>query len=249
MTAGKGTGFVPRRALVTGAARRLGRAMALALAEDGYDLALHVRAVDDDAERLTSEIRALGRQAALVPADLRDLATVASLLATANDLLGPHGLLVNCAAVFPDDRLADLEAGQLEEVLRIDLVVPMLLSQAFARQLPAGAGGVIVNLLDQRILRPSGRRLSYTLAKSALWTATRILARELAPSIRVVAIGPGVAIRDPDMDDATFNRLAERAPLGGTGDAAAIVGALRYLLQAEAVTGQLLLPDGGMHLG
>uniref|UniRef100_UPI00135822E9 SDR family oxidoreductase n=1 Tax=Geminicoccus flavidas TaxID=2506407 RepID=UPI00135822E9 len=77
---------------------------------------------------------------------------------------------------------------------------------------------------------------------------TRILARELAPAIRVVAIGPGVAIRDPDMDDATFNRLAERAPLGGTGDAAAIVGALRYLLQAESVTGQLLLPDGGMHL-
>jgi NAD(P)-dependent dehydrogenase (short-subunit alcohol dehydrogenase family) len=244
-----GTRAVPRRALVTGAARRLGQAMALALAEDGYDLALHVRAVDDDAERLAGEIRALGRQAVLVPADLRDLAAVASVLATAGGLLGPQGVLVNSAAIFPDDRLADLEAGQLEEVLRIDLVAPMLLSQAFARQLPTGAGGVIVNLLDQRILRPSGRRLSYTLAKSALWTATRILARELAPAIRVVAIGPGVAIRDPDMDEATFNRLAERAPLGGTGDAAAIVGALRYLLQAETVTGQLLLPDGGMHLG
>ncbi|WP_191062485.1 SDR family oxidoreductase, partial [Geminicoccus harenae] len=224
-------------------------AMALALAEDGYDLALHVRAVDDDAERLAGEIRAMGREAVLVPADLRDLAAIGALLATAKGLLGPQGVLVNSAAVFPDDRLADLEARQLEEVLRIDLVAPLLLSQAFARQLPAGAGGVIVNLLDQRILRPSGRRLSYTLAKSALWTATRILARELAPAIRVVAIGPGVAIRDPDMDDATFNRLAERAPLGETGDAAAIVAALRYLLQADAVTGQLLLPDGGMHLG
>uniref|UniRef100_UPI001358D3D5 SDR family NAD(P)-dependent oxidoreductase n=1 Tax=Geminicoccus flavidas TaxID=2506407 RepID=UPI001358D3D5 len=162
---------MPRRALVTGAARRLGRAMALALAEDGYDLALHVRAVDANAERLAGEIRALGRQAVLVPADLRDLAAIGVLLATANSLLGPQGVLVNSAAVFPDDRLADLEARQLEEVLRIDLVAPLLLSQAFARQLPTGAGGVIVNLLDQRILRPSGRRLSYTLAKSALWTA------------------------------------------------------------------------------
>ncbi|WP_035484997.1 SDR family oxidoreductase [Geminicoccus roseus] len=239
---------LPRRALVTGAARRLGRAMTLALAEDGFDLALHVRRTDADATRLEQEIRALGRQAVLLEADLGNPSAAGTLVNRASERLGPLGVLVNNAATFPDDRLSDLQAAQVEAVLRVDLVAPLILTQAFARQMPEDARGIVVNMLDQRVLRPTSRRLSYTLAKSALWTATRMLARELAPRIRVAGIGPGIAIRDPDMDEATFERLSERAPLGWTGNAEEIVAALRYLIGAGSVTGQMLVVDGGMHL-
>jgi NAD(P)-dependent dehydrogenase (short-subunit alcohol dehydrogenase family) len=239
---------VPRRALVTGSARRLGRAMALALAEDGFDLALHVHGPGPDVQRLQAEIGARGRRAVVVVADLAAPSDVARVVDEARAGLGPLGVLVNSAAIFPDDRLEDLQADRLEAVLRVDLVAPLMLSQSFARQLPAAARGVIVNMLDQRVLKPTARRLSYTLAKSALWTATRMLARELAPRVRVVGIGPGIAIRDPDMDEATFRRLSERAPLGWTGDAGEVVAALRYLLGAGSSTGQMLVVDGGMHL-
>lgn len=239
---------IPRLALVTGSARRLGRAMALALAADGFDLALHVRTVDPDALRLEEEIRSLGRAATLVEADLADPAGRADLVAAMDERLGPLGVLVNNASTFPDDRLETLEEEALERVLQVDLTAPLLLSQTFARRLPDDARGVIVNMLDQRVLKPTRRRLSYTLAKSALWTATRMLAVDLAPRIRVVGIGPGIAIRDADMDEPTFQRLSERAPLGWTGDTAEVVGALRYLLAAGSVTGQILTVDGGMHL-
>jgi NAD(P)-dependent dehydrogenase (short-subunit alcohol dehydrogenase family) len=239
---------LPRHALVTGSARRLGRAMALALAEDGFDLALHVHEDGPEARQLAAEIGAAGRKAVVIAADLALAASAERVVRLAQDGLGPLGVLVNSAATFPDDRLADLRADRLEAVLRVDLVAPLLLSQSFARQLPDRAEGVIVNLLDQRVLKPTTRRLSYTLAKSALWTATRMLARELAPRIRVVGIGPGIAIRDADMDEATFQRLSEHAPLGWTGDAAEVVAALRYLLGARSVTGQMLVVDGGMHL-
>lgn len=239
---------IPRVALVTGSARRLGRAMALALAGDGFDLALHVHRDGPEVQELAAQVGAAGRKAAVIEADLALASSAERVVGEAQDRLGPLGVLVNSAAIFPDDRLADLRADRLEAVLRVDLVAPLLLSQAFARQLPDAARGLIVNLLDQRVLKPTTRRLSYTLAKSALWTATQMLARELAPRIRVVGIGPGIAIRDPDMDEATFQRLSERAPLKWTGDTAEVVAALRYLLGAGSVTGQMLVVDGGMHL-
>ena len=239
---------IPRRAVVTGAARRIGRFIALALAEDGFDLALHVHKVDTDGRHLLDHVLALGRNAVLIETDLADPVACGRIVATAHDRLGPLGLLVNSAATFPDDRLMNFEEPVLQDVLRVDLVAPLLLSQVFARQLPQDARGVIVNLLDQRILKPTGRRFSYTLAKSALWTATRLMARELAPQIRVVAIGPGIAIPDPNMSQETLARLAAKTPLRSTGDASEVVAALRYLLAAGSVTGQMLTVDGGMHI-
>jgi NAD(P)-dependent dehydrogenase (short-subunit alcohol dehydrogenase family) len=223
--------------------------MVLALAADGFDMALHGRQLDDDLQRLADEVQALGRRTCTVTGDLADPGGCQRLLDDSEAALGPMGVLVNSAATFPDDRLMTMQATVTGEVLAVDLVSPLVLSQAFASQLPATAHGVIVNMLDQRVLKPTARRFSYTLAKTALWTATRMMARELAPRIRVVGIGPGVAIRDVDMDEEASARLAARAPLGQTGSTEEVVAALRYLLAAGSVTGQMIIVDGGMHIG
>lgn len=233
---------------MTGAARRLGRALALALAEDGFDIALHVRRLDADAEEVLACLRAMGRRAEPIVAALDDDVATAGVLPAAVAALGPVGVLVNNAATFPDDTPDGLDAAGLRAVLDVDLIAPLVLARDFAAALPDGASGVIVNLLDQRILKPTGRRFSYTLAKSALFTATRMLARSLGPRIRVVGIGPGIALPDIDMDEATHARLLAKAPLGRVGSPEEIVAALRYLLRAPSVTGQMLTVDGGLHL-
>jgi NAD(P)-dependent dehydrogenase (short-subunit alcohol dehydrogenase family) len=239
---------IPRCALVTGSARRLGRAMALALAADGFDVVLHGRQESVDLWQTAAEVRAQGRQSSIVMADLADPAACSGLLDNAQVALGPIGVLVNSASTFPDDRLETMSRSGLEAALSVDLIAPLVLSQAFARQLPDDAHGVVVNLLDQKVLRPTLRRFSYTIAKSALWTATRMMARELAPRIRVAGIGPGIAMPEADLDEATLTRILDRAPLGQAGSAEEVVAALRYLLAANSVTGQMILVDGGMHL-
>lgn len=236
-------------ALVTGAARRIGRALALTAAEAGYDVAIHARAADEDADGLAAEIVASGRRAAVVTADLADAERVAGLVAQAADAIGPLTLLVNSASVFEDDRIGHLDAGQWDAALAINLRAPVFLAQAFVAQLPEGAEGLVVNLLDQRVLKPDPRFFSYGLSKAALWAATRTLAQALAPRVRVNGIGPGPTLPSVHQTEADFATEARATPLGRRATPGDIAQALRYLIEARQVTGQIIVVDAGQHLG
>jgi len=235
-------------ALVTGGARRIGRRLAATAAEAGYDVAIHVRAVDDDAEAAAAEVRAQGRRAALVTCDLRKESTTVALVGEAEGELGPVTLLVNSASVFEEDSFAGMNRASWDLHLETNLRAPLVLAQAFARRLPADREGLIVNLLDQRVLRPRAEFFSYSLSKSALWDATRMLAQTLAPRIRVNGIGPGPTLRSIHQDDEAFAAEAAATLLRRPVAPGQIAAALRYLIDAEAVTGQMIAVDSGQHL-
>lgn len=235
-------------ALVTGAARRIGRALAVAAAEAGYDVALHVRAVDDDAEAAAGEVRARGRKAALLTCDLRQEAAVVALVGQAEAELGPVTLLVNSASVFEDDAFAGMNRASWDLHMETNLRAPLVLAQAFARRLPEDRQGLIVNILDQRVLRPQPHFFSYSLSKSALWDATRMLAQALAPRIRVNGVGPGPTLASIHQDQAAFEAEARATPLGRAIGPGEIAQALRYLIDAPSVTGQMIAVDAGQHL-
>jgi NAD(P)-dependent dehydrogenase (short-subunit alcohol dehydrogenase family) len=238
-------------ALVTGASRRIGRALALALAEGGYDIAIHARGEDEDADALERELTAQGRRAAVVKADLADEAATATLVARAAGALGPVTLLVNNASIFHDDRLATADRDSWAAHMDVNLRAPVVLAQGFAAGLPADipdGEAMILNIIDQRVLKPNPQFFSYSLAKSALWTATRMMAQGLAPRIRVNAIGPGPTLASIHQDQATFAAEAAAVPLGRGCDPSDICRAALYLVDARAVTGQMIAVDGGQHL-
>lgn len=174
--------------LITGAPRRIGRVLALAAAEAGYDLALHARALDGDARSLSDAIEAMGRRTVLLEADLRDPLAPKDLVDWATDALGPLTLLVNNASLFDDDRLESLTLDGWAAHLDANLRAPIFLAQAFAAQAPDGS--LIVNLLDQRVLKPTPQFFSYALSKAGLWEATRMMAQELAPASASTASAP-----------------------------------------------------------
>lgn len=176
-------------ALVTGGAKRIGRAICLELAAAGFDLAIHHRDLGDEAEELAREIEAMGRRAACLSVDLADGIATQALIGRAAEALGPLSVLVNNASVFADDRLESLTGESWAAHMDVNLRAPVLLAQAFAAQAPDGSA--IVNILDQRVLKPDPRFFSYGLSKSALWVATRTMAQALAPRIRVNGVGPG----------------------------------------------------------
>lgn len=240
---------LPRRALVTGAAKRLGRAMALMLAEQGFDIALHFHRSAGEAEATAAEIASLGRQVVLIPADLGHEGEVTAIVPQALEALGPLGLLVNNASIFELDRLASLTAERWHRHLAINLTAPVLLSQAFVAQLPAAAQGLIVNMLDERIFNPTPNYLSYTVSRMGLWGATQVMARDLAPRIRVNAIGPGPAMPAHGWTQEQFEKLCQQMPLRRGTDPDEIAEALRFILRARSMTGQLLTLDGGQQLG
>jgi NAD(P)-dependent dehydrogenase (short-subunit alcohol dehydrogenase family) len=237
-----------RAALITGGARRIGRALALAAADAGYDIVIHCRASEAEADQLAQEIAARGRRAAVVNADLASTAEVQSLVPEASAALGPITLLVNNASIFQDDRIGGLDADQWDAQMAVNLKAPVLLAQAFAAQLPEGEEGLIVNLLDQRVLKPDPRFFSYGLSKAALWTATRTLAQALAPRIRVNGIGPGPTLPSIHQTPESFAAEAAAVPLQRRATPEAIAQALRYLIAAPLVTGQMIAVDGGQHL-
>ena len=234
-------------ALVTGSARRIGRSLALCAAECGYDVAIHHRDAAADAKALADEIVALGRRAALVRGDLAD-PDIGRLIGEAAAALGPVTLLVNNASLFEDDRIATLTAASVEAHLGPNLRAPILLTQAFAAALPKGAKGLVVNLVDQRVTHPNPQFFSYTLSKTALWTATTMAAQALAPDIRVNAIGPGPTLPSIHQSVEDFAAEAAAIPLETGATPADIAQALRYLIDACAVTGQMIAVDGGQHL-
>lgn len=235
-------------ALVTGAGHRLGRAFALALAADGHDVAVHVHRSVDAGAAVVGEIRALGRDAVLLAGDLALPDTASRLVEAAAAALGPVSVLVNNAASFHSDQVTSLDPARFDEQLALNLRAPLLLARAMARALPPDGRGVIVNLLDQRVRRPSRHYLSYTLSKSALWTATRVLALELGPRLRVVGIAPGAPLPEAGMNARVKKALADRSPLGEPGSVADCVSALRFLLAARSVTGEVVVVDGGISL-
>ncbi|HWK43853.1 MAG TPA: SDR family oxidoreductase [Stellaceae bacterium] len=240
---------VPKVALVTGGAKRIGRTLALALARDGWSVAVHHNRSAEAAASVAAEIRDLGRQAVILQADLSDETEVAGLVPAAVEALGPLGCLINNASVFENDGIATADRASWDAHLNTNLRAPFVLIQEFARQLPETAEGVVLNLLDQRVWNLTPFFMSYTVSKAGLWTLTQTLALALAPRIRVNAIGPGPTLPSIHQTDEQFARQCAAMPLqrGTTPDE--IADALRFILGARAMTGQMIALDGGQHLG
>ena len=240
---------IPRVALVTGGAQRIGCALSLALAEDGFAVAIHYHRSRDAAERLAELIRAKGGAAVALAADLADEGAVSALLPHAERELGPIGCLVNNAAVFVNDTVETVTRERWDSHIAVNLRAPFVLIQNFAARLPAHAGGVIVNLLDQRVWSLTPYFVSYTLAKAGLWTLTQTMALALAPRIRVNGIGPGPTVPSPRQTPEQFARQCELMPLRRGTSPGEIAAAMRFILAAPAMTGQMIALDGGQHLG
>ena len=241
--------MMPRIALVTGGAKRIGAAISRELAAAGYAIVVHCNRSIDDAEALAAEIAGRGGHAALVRGDLADLAALPALYASASAIFGPPSLLVNNASLFHDDSIETLDPAGFSANLATNLQAPVLLAQAFARALPADQAGAIINIIDQRVLRPNPQFLSYSLAKSALFTATKMLAQALAPRIRVNAIGPGPTLPNNRDGAEGFRLEAEGTLLERAVKPEEIARAVRFLAEAESITGQMLAVDSGQHLG
>ena len=239
---------MPRVALITGAARRIGRTLALRLAQAGFDIAIHYARSETEALALSQEITALGRKSTLIKADLTAPDAVSELISKAVAALGPVAVLVNNASEFQPDTVSSLTAGNLSRHMAIHLTAPLLLSQAFAAQSNPPDDASIINLIDQRVLKRESDFLSYGLSKSALWTATELMAKALAPNIRVNAIGPGPVLRSVHQSAADFAHEAASTPLGLAVSPEAIADAALYLIEARHVTGQLICVDSGQHL-
>jgi NAD(P)-dependent dehydrogenase (short-subunit alcohol dehydrogenase family) len=237
-----------RIALVTGAADRLGAAMARALAADGWAVIVHHRGRREEALALVEEITAIGGRAAAIKADLAVRRQRAALIAKAADRFGPLTLLVNNASSFEPDSVADLDEVLWDRHLAVHVEAPAFLARDFAAQLPAKVQGNIVNIIDERVLHLTPNFFSYTLSKAALWTMTRTLAQSLSPRIRVNAIGPGPTLREKGQSQAAFDRSQAAAPLGYAANAGDVCEALLYLVGARAVTGQMIAVDGGKHV-
>jgi len=235
-------------ALITGGAKRIGRALVTAAADAGFDVAIHVRSVDDEAEAAAAEVRARRRKSTILTCDLRKESETVALVGQAEAELGPVTLLVNCASVFEEDAFADMNRASWDAHMETNLRAPLVLAQVFARRLPPGRDGLIVNLLDQRVLRPGPDFFSYSLSKVALWDATQMLAQALAPRIRVNGIGPGPTLPSIHQDRAAFEAEAAATLLGKAVTPGEIAQALRYLIDAPSVTGQMIAVDSGQHL-
>lgn len=245
---------VPSRvALVTGAADRVGAAIARRLARDGWAVVIHYRSSAERAEAVAAEIRAAdiragGGKAATIGADLANRTARARLIADATEHFGPLTLLVNNASSFERDSVADLDEALWDAHFAVHAEAPAFLSRDFAAQLPEGETGNIVNIIDERVLDLSPAFFSYTLSKSVLWTMTRTLAQSLAPRIRVNAIGPGPTVPPPHVTaDAHVKRLTE-LPLGHAAGPDGIADGVIAILGLPSMTGQMLVLDGGEHL-
>jgi len=231
-------------ALVTGAARRIGRTLALAAAQAGYDVVVHHRDSAGDAAETVRLIEALGRRAIAASADLAG-DELGALIGAAP---GPLTLLVNCASLFEDDRIGSLTAAAWDGAMAANLRGPVLLSQAFAAALPNDRNGLIVNIVDQRVLRPTPQFFSYAVSKAALWAATQMMAQGLAPRVRVNAIAPGPTLPSIHQSQAAFAAETSAVILGHGATPDEIGQALAYLIDAPSVTGQMIAVDGGQHL-
>ena len=234
-------------ALVTGAGRRIGRAIALRLGESGFDIAVHYRSDPAAADEVLRAVQAMGRRAVALKADLTDEAAARRLIAEAARELGSLSVLVNSASAFEDDRAGALGRETWDLHFETNLRAPLVLAEAFADQAPDGAS--VVNVLDQRVWKPTPQFFSYALSKSALWTATRMLAQAWAPKIRVNGVGPGPTLASIHQDEAAFAAEAAATLMGRPVEPSEIADAVAWLVDARSVTGQMIAVDSGQHLG
>ncbi|SHG70237.1 SDR family oxidoreductase [Marivita hallyeonensis] len=247
-----------KKALVTGAGKRLGRAMALYLADRGFDIVVHYSSSDDAAEEVAEMIRTKGRAACTVQADLLSEADTQALVPNAIDGLGgPLTVLINNASIFEYDNIETATRENWDRHLESNLRAPFVLTQALAAQLPEPetddrgepvAQGLVVNMIDQRVRKLTPEFMTYTIAKMGLWAFTQTAAQALAPKCRVNAIGPGPTLRGGRQSEEHFAKQRAATVLERGANTSDITGALGYFLDAPAVTGQLLCVDGGQHL-
>lgn len=242
MTSSKGT------VLVTGAARRIGKAIALDLTAHGYRIAIHANRSGAEAEAVAGFIGDAGGVAEVFLADLSDGKAVRQLHKDVTARMGAPDIIVNNASVFEDDDVREFDEDLFDKHFAIHLKAPAILAEAMAANLPEGGDGLIVNIIDQRVWKLTPRFFSYTLSKSALWTATQTMAQALAPRIRVNAIGPGPTLANERQNAEDFARQAAAVPLERGPDLAEFGATIRYLHEARSVTGQMIALDGGQHL-
>jgi NAD(P)-dependent dehydrogenase (short-subunit alcohol dehydrogenase family) len=241
-------GKTPQCALVTGAAKRIGRRIALELARKGWNVAVHFDASYDEAQGVVSEARACGVEAMAVQGDLANPATPSRIMAEAREELGEINCLINNASLFEPDAVGTISLESWDNHLNTNLRAPVFLSQAFANQLSNDAPGDIINIIDQRVLKLNPKCFSYTASKAALWTVTRTLAQALAPQIRVNAIGPGPALPNVRMDDDDFEMQKNLTLLKRGTSPKEIADTVLFILSMPALTGQMIVLDGGQHL-
>ncbi|MCK0150019.1 SDR family oxidoreductase [Marivita sp. S6314] len=247
------------KALITGAGKRLGRAMALYLADRGFDVAVHYASSAAEADSVVQEIAAKGRSAVALQADLLNEDETQTLVARATEALGgPLTVLINNASIFEYDTLSTATRESWDRHLESNLRAPFVLTQNFAAQLPEAAcdendetvaSGLVVNMIDQRVRKLTPEFMTYTIAKMGLWAFTQTAAQALAPSCRVNAIGPGPTLRGSRQSESHFAKQRAGTLLQRGANPSDITAALGYFLDSPAVTGQLLCADGGQHLG
>ena len=235
-------------ALVTGAGRRIGRAIALGMAHAGWDVAVHYRHSAAEARLVVAEIEALGQRAVALPCDLADEAAVRLLLPQATEALGTVNCVVNNASVFDYDNAAEFSYACLDTHMRTNLGAPILLAQALHTATPDGAQAVVVNLLDQKLYNLNPDFLSYTLSKAALQSAVTMLAQALAPKVRIVGVAPGLTMISHIQSSEEFAATHAMSPIGESSRPDEVVQAVIFAAQNRALTGSTILVDGGQHL-
>lgn len=239
----------PRRvALVTGAAKRIGRHIALTMAQRGWDVAVHFGQSTEEAASLVAEIKALGQRAVALQCDLANSAEVLTLLPRTTSALGPVQCIVNNASLFEQDNAFDFVPQTLDQHMQVNLTAPLLLAQALYAATKDGEQACVINLLDQKLYNLNPDFLTYTLSKAALQCATTTLAQALAPRIRVVGIAPGITLVSGDQSESNFQLAHQRTPLGRSSTPADIANTVCFVAESPAITGTTLLVDGGQHL-
>jgi NAD(P)-dependent dehydrogenase (short-subunit alcohol dehydrogenase family) len=241
-------GVLGRTVLITGAAQRIGRAIALEFARRGWAVAVHYRSSADPASRLIRELRSLGVQAADLKANLADIAETEALIPACAEALGAPSCLVNNASLFEKDDLVSLDAQSWHAHMDANLRAPVLLAQSFARHLPENGDGLIVNIVDQRVLKPSPEFFSYSVSKAGLWWVTRTMAQALAPRIRVNAVAPGPVLPSIHQTGEDFDAEMKATLLQRGASPEEIAAAVLFLTEVPSITGQMICVDGGQHL-
>lgn len=234
--------------LITGAAKRIGKQLALDLANDGWNIAVHCNNSVTEANDVAAQIIAMGRKAVVVSCDLSRSDCAEIIIPPVVKALGPLTALINNASIFESDEVGTISEESWSQHQDTNLRAPVMLAQAFAKQLPPNMGGNIINIIDQRVWKLNPNFFSYTMSKSGLWTATRTLAQALAPHIRVNAIGPGPALPSARMDQAEFDKQAKLTLLQRGTSPEEISQAAKFILSQPALTGQMIALDGGQHL-